>query len=282
MLYKWQHMALQGCKYRNLTLPRFNASIDSANFAQHCCAVRGTHGEASTSLSRNITLSWIRSSLILTSVDGRSDPMLALRSYMLVQGNMCHHCRKRALDTSARHRTPRSCFKSISENNAGAMPTFSKSVRLCSSGLRHDLLAHKIPCILQRRTCPTIIWPLVIFHFSCESHSQVIITCKVVQVLNADTEAQRNIVPFLRHRALRAIIESLANSPVNDFEAWAKNKMVLKTLKEAHRLLDGGYVTEEEMENALLHQVAKDTQVSFDGCLIWDLPHHANLGIILV
>lgn len=86
-----------------------------------------------------------------------------------------------------------------------------------------------------------------------------------MQVLKADTEAQRNIAPFLKHRVLRAIVESLANSPDNDFETWAKNKMVLDSLKEAQRLLDDGYVTEEEMENALLSHVAQDMQVHIDG-----------------
>lgn len=82
-----------------------------------------------------------------------------------------------------------------------------------------------------------------------------------MQVLNADREAQKNIAPFLKHSVLRAIVESLANSRDNDFEAWAKNQMVLKSLREAQRLLDTGHVTEEEMEHALLYHVAKDTQV---------------------
>ncbi|KAL3157078.1 hypothetical protein ABBQ38_001325 [Trebouxia sp. C0009 RCD-2024] len=82
-----------------------------------------------------------------------------------------------------------------------------------------------------------------------------------MQVLNADIEAQKNVAPFFKHRVLRAIVESLANSPDDDFEAWAKNKMVLTSLREAQRLLDDGHITEEEMENALLHHVAKDTQL---------------------
>lgn len=82
-----------------------------------------------------------------------------------------------------------------------------------------------------------------------------------MQVLNADTEVQKNIAPFLKHRVLRAIVESLANSPDNDFEVWAKNRMVVDSLKEAQRLLDNGYVKEEEMEAALLAHITQNMQV---------------------
>lgn len=85
-----------------------------------------------------------------------------------------------------------------------------------------------------------------------------------MQVLKADIVAQKNIAPFLKHRVLRAIVESLANSPDNDFELWAKNKMVIDCLQEAQRLLDNGHVKEEEMENALLAHVAKNMQVFTD------------------
>lgn len=82
-----------------------------------------------------------------------------------------------------------------------------------------------------------------------------------MQVLNADTEVQKNMAPFLKHRVLRAIVESLANSPDNDFEVWAKNKMVIDSLKEAQRLLDNGFVKEEEMEVALLAHISQNMQV---------------------
>lgn len=82
-----------------------------------------------------------------------------------------------------------------------------------------------------------------------------------MQVMNADTEAQKNIAPFLKHRVLRAIVESLANSPDNDFEVWAQNRMVIDSLKEAQRLLNNGYVKEEEMETALLAHITQNMQV---------------------
>lgn len=81
-----------------------------------------------------------------------------------------------------------------------------------------------------------------------------------MQVLNADIEVQKNIAPFLKHRVLRAIVESLANSP--DFEIWAKNRMVIDSLKEAQRLLDNGHIKEEEMETVLLAYITQNMQVS--------------------
>lgn len=82
-----------------------------------------------------------------------------------------------------------------------------------------------------------------------------------MQVLNADTEVQKNIAPFLKHRVLRAIVESLANSPDNDLEVWAKNRMVIDSLKEAQRLLENGHVKEEEMETALLAHITRSMKV---------------------
>ena len=72
------------------------------------------------------------------------------------------------------------------------------------------------------------------------------------QVLQSDVEAQQNVVPFLRHRVLREIVQSFTSSPNDDFEAWAKNQQAIDTLKEAQRLLDNGYISEEDMEHSLL------------------------------
>lgn len=72
------------------------------------------------------------------------------------------------------------------------------------------------------------------------------------QVLQSDVEAQQNVAPFLRHRVLREIVKSFTNSPNDDFEAWAKNQQAIDTLKEAQRLLDNGYISEEDMEHSLL------------------------------
>ena len=88
-----------------------------------------------------------------------------------------------------------------------------------------------------------------------------------MQVMNADTEVQKNIAPFLKHRALRAIVESLANSPDNDFEAWAQNRMVIDCLRQAQRLLENGHVKEEEMETALLAHITQNLQVFTWSCL---------------
>ena len=82
-----------------------------------------------------------------------------------------------------------------------------------------------------------------------------------MQVISSDQESQKNVAPFLKTRPLRAIVESLANSPNNEFENWAKNQAVIRSLKEAQRLLDEGYVKEEEMENAFLAHVTKQAQV---------------------
>ena len=87
-----------------------------------------------------------------------------------------------------------------------------------------------------------------------------------MQVINADKEVQKNIAPFLKHRVLRAIVESLASSPNNDFEVWAQNRMVIDSLKAAQRLLDSGHVKEEEMETALLAHITQNMQVSTNCC----------------
>jgi hypothetical protein len=72
------------------------------------------------------------------------------------------------------------------------------------------------------------------------------------QVLQSDVEAQQNLAPFLKHRVLRAIVKSFTNSRTDDFETWAKNQQVIDTLKEAQRLLDNGYISEQDMEHSLL------------------------------
>jgi len=70
--------------------------------------------------------------------------------------------------------------------------------------------------------------------------------------LQSDVEAQQNVAPFLKHRVLREIVKSYTNSPNDDFEAWAKNQQAIDTLKEAQRLLDNGYISEEDMQHSLL------------------------------
>ena len=71
-----------------------------------------------------------------------------------------------------------------------------------------------------------------------------------MQVLQSDEEVQRNIAPFLKSKVLREIVRSFTSN--NDFEQWAKNTQVLDMLREAQRLLDNGYVTEQQLQKSLL------------------------------
>ncbi len=86
-------------------------------------------------------------------------------------------------------------------------------------------------------------------------------------MLQADVEAQKNVLPFLKHRVLREVVRSFTSSPNDDFEIWAKNQQAIDMLKEAQRLLDNGYITEQEMEKSLLPhlQVTASTAPSSTG-----------------
>ena len=86
----------------------------------------------------------------------------------------------------------------------------------------------------------------------------------VLQVLRADIDTQKKIAPFLKNKLLRTVVESLANSPDNDFESWANNKQVLDSLSEAQRLLDTGHMTVNEMENLFLAHLTKEQQVPIE------------------
>ncbi len=101
------------------------------------------------------------------------------------------------------------------------------------------------------------------------------------QVLRSDVEAQQNVAPFLKHRVLREIVKSFTNSPNDDFEAWAKNQQAIDTLKEAQRLLDNGYISEEDLEHSLLAhlQVSRSENHSPAGqiCLLAHGDVHALL-----
>ena len=104
------------------------------------------------------------------------------------------------------------------------------------------------------------------------THTRHTWTCQQIsylklQVLEADVEAQQNIAPFLRHKVLRDVVKSFTNSPCNDFESWAKNQQVIDMLKEAQRLLDNGYITEQELENSLLAQLQVTPTPYLDECL---------------
>ena len=76
-----------------------------------------------------------------------------------------------------------------------------------------------------------------------------------VQVLESDYEVQKSIAPYLQNRVLRRIIQTFTNDPANDMGKWAGNPSVLQMLQEAKRLMDGGYVTEDEMERLLIAQM---------------------------
>ncbi|KAK9809910.1 hypothetical protein WJX72_001445 [[Myrmecia] bisecta] len=75
------------------------------------------------------------------------------------------------------------------------------------------------------------------------------------KVLASTSTAQRNIAPFLKNRVLRRIIQFFTNDTDGDFAKWANNPQVLTMLADAKQLLDGGYVTAEDMERCLLAQL---------------------------
>ena len=68
--------------------------------------------------------------------------------------------------------------------------------------------------------------------------------------MQSGEEALRNVAPFLKSKVLRGIVRSFTGK--NDFEQWATNAQVLDMLKEAQRLLDNGYITEEQLQKSLL------------------------------
>lgn len=77
-----------------------------------------------------------------------------------------------------------------------------------------------------------------------------------VQVLGSDVETQKALAPFLKNRALRKVIQTFTNdSEACGVSVWGSNKEVLRLLTEAKRLMDGGAVTEDEMEARLLAQL---------------------------
>ncbi|DBA96742.1 hypothetical protein WJX77_011474 [Trebouxia sp. C0004] len=96
------------------------------------------------------------------------------------------------------------------------------------------------------------------------------------KVLQSDVKAQQNVAPFLKHRVLREIVKSFTNSPTDDFENWAKNEQVINTLKEAQRLLDNGYISEEDMEHFLLAHLQR--QSSQNGSLASNDTIGHNIG----
>ena len=59
-------------------------------------------------------------------------------------------------------------------------------------------------------------------------------------MLDSDYEAQRAIAPFLKHRALRRVIQTFGNDPRGDLGQWATNPRVLGMLRQAKQLLDDG------------------------------------------
>ena len=75
------------------------------------------------------------------------------------------------------------------------------------------------------------------------------------QVLTADLEAQKALVPFLKNSVLRRIIQTFTNDAQGDVSKWACNPEVIRLLTEAKRLMDEGYVTETEMEAKLVAQL---------------------------
>ncbi|PRW44423.1 Peptidyl-prolyl cis-trans isomerase D [Chlorella sorokiniana] len=75
------------------------------------------------------------------------------------------------------------------------------------------------------------------------------------KVLEAEYDAQKNIAPFLENRVLRRIVQTFTNDPSGDFGKWAQNPRVIEMLREAKRLMDEGYLTEDEVEHHILRQL---------------------------
>ncbi|KAL4858750.1 Peptidyl-prolyl cis-trans isomerase FKBP4 [Chlorella vulgaris] len=75
------------------------------------------------------------------------------------------------------------------------------------------------------------------------------------KVLESDYDSQKNVAPFLQNRFLRRIIQTFTNDPAGDFEKWANNPRVMEMLREAKRMMDEGYLTEEEAETHMIRQL---------------------------
>ena len=75
-------------------------------------------------------------------------------------------------------------------------------------------------------------------------------------VLRSNEEAQRNVAPFLRTRALRAVISTFRNDANGDFGKWATNPLVLRMLSEMQTALDEGRASEEEIERFMVNYLS--------------------------
>ncbi|KAL4428099.1 hypothetical protein ABPG75_002188 [Micractinium tetrahymenae] len=75
------------------------------------------------------------------------------------------------------------------------------------------------------------------------------------KVLEAEYDAQKNIAPFLENRVLRRIVQTFTNDPSGDFSKWASNPRVVEMLREAKRLMDDGYLNEDEVEQFMIRQL---------------------------
>ena len=75
-------------------------------------------------------------------------------------------------------------------------------------------------------------------------------------VLRSNEEAQRNVAPFLRTRALRAVIWTFRNDANGDFGKWATNPLVLRMLSEMQTALDEGRASEEEIERFMVNYLS--------------------------
>ena len=108
----------------------------------------------------------------------------------------------------------------------------------------HTCPVHNIACCVKGVSHPATCWA-----FDCTPVKLL------VQVLDAEYEAQKSIAPFMKNRVLRRIVQTFTNDPMHDFGKWANNPQIIAMLTEAKRLLDEGYMTEAEMEHAMLAQL---------------------------
>ena len=93
-----------------------------------------------------------------------------------------------------------------------------------------------------------------------------------MQVLQASYDAQKAMLPFMEHRALRRIVQTFTNDENQDFGKWAMNPMVIQMLTQARDMLDSGQLSELDVEQALTAQLqVGDLCKCLPGCVAYML-----------
>ena len=86
-----------------------------------------------------------------------------------------------------------------------------------------------------------------------------------MQVLQSSYDAQKAMLPFMEHRALRRIIQTFTNDENQDFGKWAMNPLVIQMLTQARDMLESGKLTEQDVKKALFAQLQAGTTMSVRG-----------------